>query len=95
MISMQDGVISQSVTVASEAVLMGVPTLLVSDADRGFLNRLEAEGYPLFRLRTGDSVEEIHAQFLAGLHLTEALALPEWPNTRQQFAELIGSELID
>ena len=49
----RDGVISQSVTVASEAVLMGVPTLLVSDAERGFLDRLEADGYPLFRLRTG------------------------------------------
>ena len=95
MLSMQDGVISQSVTVASEAVLMGVPTLLVSDANRGFLHRLEADGYPLFRLRTGDNVEEIHAQFLAGLHLTDALELPEWPNTRQQFAEFIGSELID
>jgi hypothetical protein len=56
---------------------------------------LEADGYPLFRLRTGDNVEEIHAQFLAGLHLTDALELPEWPNTRQQFAEFIGSELID
>ena len=95
MLSMQDGVISQSVTVASEAVLMGVPTLLVSDAQRGFLDRLESEGYPLFRLRTGDNVEEIHAQFLAGLHLTDALELPEWPNVRQQFAEFIGSELID
>ena len=95
MLSMQDGVISQSVTVASEAVLMGVPTLLVSDAKRGFLDRLEADGYPLFRLMTGDNVEEIHAQFLAGLHLTDALELPEWPNTRQQFAEFIGSELID
>ena len=95
MLSMQDGVISQSVTVASESVLMGVPTLLVSDAERGFLDRLEADGYPLFRLRTGDNVEEIHAQFLAGLHLTDALELPEWPDTRQQFAEFIGSELID
>ncbi|MGB1798481.1 MAG: hypothetical protein ACPHM4_04295 [Candidatus Poseidoniaceae archaeon] len=95
MLSMQDGVISQSVTVASEAVLMGVPTLLVSDAQRGFLDRLESEGYPLFRLRTGGNVEEIHAQFLAGLHLTDALELPEWPNVRQQFAEFIGSELID
>ena len=95
MISMQDGVISQSVTVASEAVLMGVPTLLVSNAERGFLDRLESEGYPLFRLRSGDEVEKIHAQFLAGLHLTDALELPEWPNTRQQFAEFIGSELID
>ena len=95
MLSMQDGVISQSVTVASEAVLMGVPTLLVSDAQRGFLDRLEADGYPLFRLRTGENAEEIHAQFLAGLHLTDALELPEWPNVRQQFAEFIGSELID
>ena len=95
MLSMQDGVISQSVTVASEAVLMGVPTLLVSDARRGFLDRLEADGYPLFRVRTGDNVEEIHAQFLAGLHLTDALELPEWPNARQQFAEFIDCELID
>ena len=95
MISMQDGVISQSVTVASEAALMGVPTLLVSDAERGFLDRLESECYPLFRLRSGDDVEEIRAQFLAGLHLTAALELPEWPNVRQQFADFIGSELID
>ena len=95
MISMQDGVLSQSVTVASEAVLMGVPTLLVSNAERGFLDRLVSDGYPLFRLRSGDNIEEIHAQFLAGLHLTDALELPEWPDVRQQFAEIIGSELID
>ena len=93
--SMHDGVISQSVTVASEAVLMGVPTLLVSNAERGFLNRLESDGFPLFRLRSNEDIEEIHAQFLAGLHLTEALDLPDWPNARQQFAEFIGSELID
>lgn len=94
-ISMHDGVISQSVTVASEAVLMGVPTLLVSNAERGFLDRLESDGFPLFRLRRNEDIEEIHAQFLAGLHLTEALDLPDWPNARQQFAEFIGSELID
>ena len=93
--SMHDGVISQSVTVASEAVLMGVPTLLVSNAERGFLNRLESDGFPLFRLRSNEDIEEIHAQFLAGLHLTEALDLPDWPNARQQFAGFIGSELID
>ena len=95
MMSMHDGVISQSVTVASEAVLMGVPTLLVSNAERGFLDRLESDGFPLFRLRSNEDIEEIHAQFLAGLHLTEALDLPDWPNARQQFAEFIGSELID
>ena len=95
MLSQHNGVITQSVTVASESVLMGVPTLLVSDAKRGFLNRLESDGYPLFRLTSQSDVEEILAQFLAGLFLTEALELPEWPDAQHQFAEFIGSELID
>ena len=95
MLSQHNAVITQSVTVASESVLMGVPTLLVSNAKRGFLNRLESDGYPLFRLTSQSNVEEIHAQFLAGLFLTEALDLPEWPDARQQFADFIGSELID
>ena len=95
MLSQHNGVITQSVTVASESVLMGVPTLLVSDAKRGFLNRLESDGYPLFRLTSQSDVEEIQAQFLAGLFLTEALDLPEWSDARQEFADFIGSELID
>ena len=95
MLSQHNAVIPQSVTVASESVLMGVPTLLVSDAKRGFLNRLESDGYPLFRLTSQSDVEEIQAQFLAGLFLTEALELPEWPDAQHQFAEFIGSELID
>ena len=95
MLSQHNGVITQSVTVASESVLMGVPTLLVSDAKRGFLDRLESDGYPLFRLTSQSDVEEIQAQFLAGLFLTEALELPEWPDAQHQFAEFIGSELID
>jgi hypothetical protein len=33
-----DGVLSESVTVAHEAVCQGVPTLLVSKAQRGFLD---------------------------------------------------------
>ena len=95
MLSQHNAVITQSVTVASESVLMGVPTLLVSDAKRGFLDRLESDGYPLFRLTPQSDVEEIQAQFLAGLFLTEALELPEWPDAQHQFAEFIGSELID
>jgi predicted glycosyltransferase len=95
MLSRHNAVITQSVTVASESVLMGVPTLLVSNAKRGFLDRLESDGYPLFRLTSQSNVEEIQAQFLAGLFLTEALDLPEWPDAKQQFAEFIGSELID
>ena len=95
MLSQHNAVITQSVTVASESVLMGIPTLLVSDAKRGFLNRLESDGYPLFRLTSQSDVEEIQAQFLAGLFLTEALDMPEWPDAQQQFADFIGSELID
>ena len=46
-----DGVITQSVTLASEAALLGTPVLLISAAERGFLDRLEQEGAPLFRWR--------------------------------------------
>lgn len=82
-----DGVITQSVTLASEAALLGTPTLLVSKAERGFLDRLEAEGAPLFRWRgplDEAAWESVHAQFLAGLHLTDALEPMGWPNARQQ-----------
>ena len=88
-----DGVITQSVTLASEAVLMGTPTLLISDAKRGFLDRLEIEGAPLFRWRgQNDAVEwgAVHAQFLAGLHLTDALESAEWPDAKRQLADLFN-----
>ena len=82
-----DGVITQSVTLASEAALLGTPVLLVSAAQRGFLNRLEQEGAPLFRWRGPDDETEwgsIHAQFLAGLHLTDALEPAAWPDAKEQ-----------
>ena len=49
-----NAVITQSVTLASEAVLLGLPTLLVSKARRGFLDRLENDGYPLFIAKEHD-----------------------------------------
>jgi len=88
-----DGVITQSVTLASEAVLLGTPTLLVSKAERGFLDRLEAEGAPLFRWRGPlDEVAwaSVHAQFLAGLHLTDALEPMDWPDARHQLVDWLG-----
>jgi hypothetical protein len=88
-----DGVITQSVTLASEAVLLGTPTLLISKAKRGFLDRLEAEGAPLFRWRGPlDEVpwESVHAQFLAGLHLTDALEPMDWPDARQQLMDWLA-----
>ena len=87
-VASMDGVITQSVTLASEAVLLGVPTLLVSHAKRGFLNRLVVDGYPLFIASQHD--DDIHASWLAGIHLTDALELPEWPSVREQLINIIG-----
>ena len=89
-----DGVITQSVTMASEAVLLGTPTLLISSAQRGFLDRLEREGAPLFRWRGPDDGlqwEAIHAQFLAGLHLTDALESSDWPDAKGSLHLLFNS----
>jgi hypothetical protein len=88
-----DGVITQSVTLASEAALLGTPTLLISAAQRGFLDRLEADGAPLFRWR-GEGDEEpwdsVHARFLAGLHLTDALEPASWPDAKSQLSAWLG-----
>ena len=93
-----DGVITQSVTLASEAVLLGTPTLLVSKAKRGFLNRLQDDGYPLFcwdKPCRGDDWDNMLAQFLAGMHLTDAIVTKAWPNTRAQLAEYLSMAIID
>ena len=86
-ISQMDGVITQSVTLASESVLLGVPTLLVTQAKRGFIDRLVDDGYPLFV--TSEHDESILAAWLAGIHLTDALEEPDWPNTRSESIDLI------
>ena len=82
-----NAVITQSVTLASEAVLLGLPTLLVSKARRGFLDRLENDGYPLFIAKEHDV--SVLAAWLAGIHLTEALEEPDWPNAKSEILEII------
>ena len=82
-----NAVITQSVTLASEAVLLGLPTLLVSKARRGFLDRLENDGYPLFIAKEHD--ESVLAAWLAGIHLTDALDEPDWPNAKSEILEII------
>ena len=86
-IASMNGVITQSVTMASEAVILGVPTLLVTKAKRGFLDRLQEDGYPLFIAREHD--ESILAAWLAGLHLLDALEIPNWPNTKSEMLDLL------
>tara|TARA_B100000963_G_scaffold283178_1_gene251857 strand:+ start:1162 stop:2178 length:1017 start_codon:yes stop_codon:yes gene_type:complete len=97
-LSRHDGVITQSVTLASEAALLGTPTLLISKAKRGFLKRLQDDGYPLFvwdKLCEGDDWKNMLAQFLAGIHLTDAIETETWPNTRQQLADYLSMKVID
>ena len=86
-ISKCDGVITQSVTMASEAAIMGVPALLVSKAKRGFLNRLVDDGYPIFIAHETD--ESILAAWLAGLHLLDELENIEWPNARTELIDIL------
>ncbi len=97
-LSRHDGVITQSVTLASEAALLGTPTLLVSKAKRGFITRLQDDGYPLFVWHEpceGDGWQNMLAQFLAGIHLTDAIAPEEWPDSRNQLANMLSINLID
>jgi hypothetical protein len=86
------------VTLASEAVLLGTPTLLISKAQRGFLSRLQDDGYPLFHWNQscqGDEWKNMLAQFLAGMHLTDAIVTEAWPDTRNQLADFLSMKLID
>jgi predicted glycosyltransferase len=72
---------------ASEAVLLGLPTLLVTKAVRGFIDRLIEDGYPLFVVREHD--ESILAAWLAGMHLTDAIEVPDWPDTKSEMLDFI------
>ena len=87
-----DGVITQSTTFAAEAAYLGVPTLLVSAAERGFLDRVEAEGWPLFRHRgacEGEAWLDVRARWATGMALTDALAPDPWPDARAAFAAML------
>jgi len=87
-----DGVVTQSTTFAAEAAYLGVPTLLVSAAERGYLDRVEAEGWPLFRHRgacEGEAWLDVRARWATGMALTDALAPDPWPNAKAEFDVLL------
>lgn len=84
-----DGVITQSVTLASEAAIQGVPTLLLTKAKRGFLNELQKMGLPI-HIENGERIEESHLEWLTGLHLTDTIDSKKWPETRQQWSKIFG-----
>ena len=86
-ISKVDGVITQSVTLASEAVIQGVPALLVSKAKRGFLNRLTTDGYPIFI--DENAQDSTYASWLAGLHLLDELEKIDWPDVKSELLDIL------
>ncbi len=88
-----DGVITQSTTFAAEAALLGVPTLLVSRAERGYLDRVEDEGWPLFRHRgpcEGEAWLDVRARWLTGLALTDALDPDPWPAASDSLRRMLA-----
>ena len=87
LITASDGVITQSVTLASEACLLGIPTLLISNAQRGFLDVLEREDYPLMRVR--QSISEVPEKFIEMMNDVEKTHSSQWPNTREQLLKIL------
>jgi hypothetical protein len=89
-----DGVLTQSVTLATEAASLGVPTLLASNAQRGVLDSLIGSG--IISLITDDSNssdspsqrEKISA-WLDGLPSRGSEV--EWPDTLSQWRTIIQS----
>ena len=87
LIAASDGVITQSVTLASEACLLGIPTLLISKAQRGFLDVLERENYPL--LRVHHSIQEVPDKFIDMMSDVEKTHSIQWPNTREELLKIL------
>jgi len=85
-----DGVITQSVTLASESAIQGVPTLLISRAKRGFLKYLNSKYANFYRMN--DSEENIGEMWFN--LLTENIPTNPteyiWPDTRKRWIELFG-----
>ena len=88
-LSSYDGVLTQSVTLASEAVLQGVPTLLITGAERGFLDELQRMGLPI-HIERGDNLEQSQSEWLTGMHLSDTIDAKEWPPIKEQWIELFG-----
>ena len=89
-------VLTQSTTLAAEAAAQNVPTLLVSRAERGYLDRVQTEGLPLFRVRTGwthPPDRAAWAHFLGAIPSSGTVHRPPawWPDAAAQWLKWFGS----
>lgn len=91
-IAMFDGVLTGSTTLASEAVIQGIPTLLISRAERGFLDDIEHR-FPrtLFRWKSldRDGIDEIFNLWIQSI-LEQESRIQSIHNNRSELEELIG-----
>ena len=91
-IAMFDGVLTGSTTLASEAVIQGVPTLLISRAKRGFLNNLE-QRFPekLFHWKSNEKkgFEKMVESWLHSMNQNKKRQMLI-SNTRLELEEIIG-----
>lgn len=80
-----DGVLTQSVTLATESASLGVATLLISSAERGVFGELLASGV----LNICDKVENQIAEITAWLSDPQQTDCGEWPDTLAQWNSFI------
>ena len=85
-----DGVITQSVTLASEATIQGVPTILISKAKRGFIEYLDKEHSNFYRIDDSKRISQIDLEKYFDSKLIENRKSNAWPNTRNRWIELLG-----
>ncbi len=80
-----EGVLTQSVTLATESASLGVPTMLISSAERGVFTELLASG----ALTICDNFESQGAEISAWLSDLYQIDLGEWPDTLAQWQSII------
>ena len=89
---MFDGILTGSTTLASEGVIQGVPTLLISRAERGFLDDIE-QRFPktLFRWKSTEreGIDDIISLWLESIK-NDDLRDVSFLNTRSELEEILG-----
>ena len=80
-----EGVLTQSVTLATESASLGVPAMLISSAERGVFTELLASG----ALTICDNIESQGAEISAWLSELQQIDFGEWPDTLAQWQSII------
>ena len=83
-----DGVITQSVSLAMEALTLGVPTLLCSRAERGVLDKIEEQGGPLVRWPGEEAMEKWSALVVGDSNNVD------WPDAKRAWDKALTTGTV-